>query len=122
MRLRLKVRLPKAEVVERLNYGCMTSSANKADYGRLRRVHHSMPLLCLRWRKRKRDEHTLSHADALAKTASGSMEAIVRERWILFAGFVVRVGGKRLTQRVMFGELVGGKGYSGAKKKTGWLI
>ena len=43
-RLRLKVRLLKAEVVETLLYGCMTWSRNKPDYDRLRRVHHSMLL------------------------------------------------------------------------------
>ena len=31
------------------------------------------------WRKRKRGDHTLSYADALAKTASDSIEAIVRK-------------------------------------------
>ena len=115
--LRLKVRLLKAEVIESLFYGCMTWSPNKPDYDRLRRVHHSMLLRCLEWRKWKRDDHTLSYADALAKTASRSIEAIVLERRILFAGFVARMGEERLPQRVMFGELVGGKGYSGGQEK-----
>ena len=70
-----------------------------------------MPLRCLGWRKRKRASRTLSYADALAKTASESIEATVRKRRILFAGFVVRMGKERLPQRVMFAELVGGKGY-----------
>ena len=78
-----------------------------------------MLLRCLRWRKRKRDDHTLSYADALAKTASASIEATVRERRILFTGFVARMG-ERLPQRVMFGELVGSKGCSGGKRRTGW--
>ena len=80
------------------------------DYDRLQRIHHSMLLLCLGWRKPKRDDHTLLYADALAKTASESIEAIVRKRRILFARFVARMGEERLPQRVMFGELVGGKG------------
>ena len=66
VRLRLKVRLLKAEVVETLRYGCMTWSPKKPDFDRLRRVHHSMILRCLGWWKRKRDDHTLSYADALA--------------------------------------------------------
>ena len=119
VRLRLKVRLLKAEVVETLLYGCMTWSPKKPDYDRLRWVHHSMLLRCLGWRKRKRDDHTLSYADELAKTASESIEAIVRKRRILFAGFVARMGEERLPQRVMFGELVGGKGYSGGHEKDG---
>ena len=70
--------------------------------------------------KRKCDDHTLSYADALAKTASESIEAIVRERRILFAGFVARMGEKGLPQRVMFEEVVGGKGYSGGQEKD-WM-
>ena len=93
VRLRLKVRLLKAEVVETLLYGCMTWSPNKPDYDRLQRIHHSMLLRCLGWRKRKRDDHTLSYTDALAK---------------------------HLPQRVMFGELVGGKVYSGGQEKD-WM-
>ena len=84
VRLQLKVRLLKTEVVETLLYGCMTWSPKKPDYDRLRRVQHSMLLRCLGWRKRKLDDHTLSYADALAKTASKSIEAIVRERRIFY--------------------------------------
>ena len=44
VRLRLKVRLLKAKVIETLLYGCMTWSPNEPDYDRLRQVHHSMLL------------------------------------------------------------------------------
>ena len=44
VRLRLKVRLLKAEVVEALIYGCITWNPKKPDYDRLRQVHHSMLL------------------------------------------------------------------------------
>ena len=114
---RLKVRLLKAEVVETLLYGCITWSPKKPDYDRLRQVQRSMLLRRLGWRKRKRDDHTLSYADALAQTDSESVEAIVRKRRMLFAAFVARIGEERLPQRVMFGGLVGGKGYSGGQKK-----
>ena len=120
VRSRLKVRLLKAKVIETLLDGCMTWTPNKPDYDRPRRVHHSMLLRCLGWRKRKRDDHSLSYADALAKTASESIEVIVRKRRILFAGFVARMGEGRLPQRVMFGELVGGKGYSWGQEKD-WM-
>ena len=122
VRLWLKVRLLKAEVVETLLYGCMTWSLKKPDYDRIRRVHRSMLLRCFGWRKRKRDDHTLSYADALAQTDSESDEAIVRKRRILFAGFVARMGEERLPQRVMFGELVGGKAAQGGNRKIGWII
>ena len=121
VRLRLKVRLLKAKVIETLLYGCMTWSPNNLDYDRLRRALHSMLLRCLGWRKGKRDDHTLSYADALAKTASESIKAIVRKERILLAGFASRMGKKCLPQRVMLGEFVGGKGYSGGQEKD-WLV
>ena len=93
VRLRLKVRLLKAEVIETLLYGCMTWSPNKPDYDRLPRVHHSMLLRCLGWRKRKRDDHTLSYADVLAKTASESIEAIVRKTEDIVCGIRSTYGG-----------------------------
>ena len=40
VRLRLKVRMLKAEVLETLLYGCVTWSPSKADYSRLRKAHH----------------------------------------------------------------------------------
>ena len=43
-----------------------------------------MLLRYLGWRKRKRDDHTLSYADTLATTAFESIEAIVRERMIFY--------------------------------------
>ena len=122
VRLRLKVRLLKAEVVDTLLHGCMTWSPKKPDYHRLRRLHRSMLLRCLGWRKRERDDHTLSYADALAKTDTESVEAIVRKRKILIAGFVARMWEERLPQRVMFGGFVRCKGYSGEKKNTKCII
>ena len=44
----------------------------------------------------------------------------MRKRRILFAVFVARMGEERLPQRVRFGELVGGKGYSGGQEKD-WV-
>ena len=82
VRSRLKVRLLKAEVVETLLYRCMTWSLKKPIYDRLRRVHRSMLLQCLGWQKRKRDDHTLSYADALDQTDPESVEAIVRKQRI----------------------------------------
>ena len=80
-----------------------------------------MLLRCLRWRKRKRDDHTLLYADALAQTDSESIAVMVRKRRILFAGFVARAGDERPIQMVRLGELVGGKGFSGGQRKD-WLV
>ena len=119
-RLRLKVRLLKAEVIDTLLCGCMTWSPSTPDCDRLRRVHHSMLLRCLRWRKRKHDNHTLSYADALAKTASESVEAIVPKRRILLAGLAART--RNVYHRgSCFGELFRGKGYSGGQEKD-WVV
>ena len=122
VRLRLKVRLLKAEVVETFLHGCMTWSPNDLDYDRIRRVHHFMLLRCLRWREQKRDDHNLSFADVLAETVSESKVAIVRKRRISVAGFVARMEEERLPQRAMFEEFVGGRATQGSKRRTGWLI
>ena len=90
-----------------------------ADYDRLRKVHHQMLLRCLRWRKRKREDYIMSYANALLRTDSESVETTVRRGRILFAGFVTRMGEERLPRRVMFGEMLGGKGYSGGRSGTG---
>ena len=39
----------------------------------------------------------------------------------MFAAFVARLGEERLPQRVMFGELVGGKDYSGGEEAD-WMV
>ena len=72
------------------------------DYDEIGRVYHSMLLRCLEWRRRKGDDHTRSYADALAKTASKSVKAIVRKRRILFAGIVAPVREERPPQMLMF--------------------
>ena len=72
MHLRLKVRMLKADVIETLLYGCASWCPNKPDYDRLRQIHHSMLLPYLGWRKPKRDDNTLTYADALAKQTPGA--------------------------------------------------
>ena len=79
-----------------------------------------MLLRCLGWRKRKREDHTPSYANAFVETDAGSIEATVRGRRTLFAGFVARMGEEGLPRRVMSGEMVGGKGYSFRQDK-GWM-
>ena len=115
VRLRLKVRMRKAEVMETLLYGCVTWSPSKADY-RLRKVHHQMLLRYLGWRKRKHEDHILSYANALLRTDSESVAMTVRRRRIWFAGFVERMGEARPPRRVIFREMFRGKGYSGGQE------
>ena len=71
---------------------------------------------CLGWRKPKREDHILSYAHVLLRKDSESVETTVRKRRILFAGFVARMAEERLPRRVMFGEMLGGKGYSGGQE------
>ena len=75
-----------------------------------------MLLRCPGWRKRKREDHVLSYANALLRTDSESVHTTVPRRRIMFAGFVVRTGEERLPRRVMFGEMLGGKGCSGGQE------
>ena len=75
VRLRLKVRMLKAEVMETLLYACVTWSPSKADYDRLQKFHHQMLLRCFGWRKRKREDHILSYANALLGTDSKILRA-----------------------------------------------
>ena len=63
-----------------------------------------------------REDHILSYANALRRTYFESVETTVRRRRILFEGFVARTGEERLPRRVMFGEMLGGKGYSGVQE------
>ena len=54
------------------------------------------------------------------KTGSESIEATLRKRRILFAGFVARMEDTRLPKCVMFGELVGGA-VSAEGQEKGWM-
>ena len=54
------------------------------------------------------------------KTGSASIEATLRRRRILFAGFVARMEDTRLPKCVMFGEMVGGAGCVGGQGKE-WM-
>ena len=53
-------------------------------------------------------------------TGSESIEATLRKRRILFAGFVARMEDTRLSKCVVFGKLAGGVGCVGGQKK-GWM-
>ena len=107
VRLRLKVRMLSTEMIAMLLYGCVSWSPSKADYGRLREVHHKMLLECTGWRKRKRGDHIISYSDALLRVTPESVETTVRRRRQVFAGLMTCMGEERLPKRVMFGEMVG---------------
>ena len=117
--LKLKIRMLRAEVLETMLYGCVTWSPRACHYT-LRRAHHRFLTRCIGWRKHNRADHPISYLDTLIKTRIESIEATLRRRRILFAGFVARMEDTRLPKCVMFGELVGGAGCVGGKEKE-WM-
>ena len=121
--LELKIRILRAEVLETMLYGCVTWSPRTCRYDTLRRAHHRFLTRCIGWRKHNRANHLISYLDTLVmKTGSESIEATLRRRRILFARFVARIDDTRLPTCVMVGEMVGGAGCVGARKKSGWGV
>ena len=119
--LQLNVRMLKAEVMETMLYGCVTWSPTVAHLAILRTAHYRLLLRCIGWKRKRRDGyHKLRYADALAKTAYENVDTTVRKPRILFAGFAARMDNERLPKRVMFGEVDGGKGYSGEQEQD-WM-
>ena len=74
------------------------------------RDNHRFLTRCIGWRKHNRAHHPISYLDTLLKTGSESIEATLRRRRILFAGFVARMEDTRLPKCVMLEEMVGGAG------------
>ena len=106
--LELKIRILRAEVLETMLYGCVTWSPRACHYDTLRRAHQRFLTRCIGWRKHNRADHPISYLDTLIKTGSETIEATLRRRRILFAGFVARMEDTRLPKYVMFGEINGG--------------
>ena len=118
--LELKVRMLRAEILETMMYGCVTWSPRACHYDRLRRAHHRFLARCIGWRKHKRADHPIAYLDTLIKTGSESIDATLRRRRILFAGFVARMEDTRLPKCMMFGEMVRGAGCVGGQEKE-WM-
>ena len=118
--LKLKIRMLRAEVLETMMYGCVTWSPRACHYDTLRRVHHRFLTRCIGWQNHNRADHPISYLGTLIKTESESIEATLRRRRILFAGFVARIEDTRLPKFVMFRELVGVAGCVGGQEKE-WM-
>ena len=101
--LELKIRMPRAEVLETMLYGCVAWSPRACHYDTLHRAHHRFLTRCIGWRKHNRADHPIPYPDTLIKTGRGSIEVTLRRRRILFAGFVARMEDTRLPKCVMFG-------------------
>ena len=121
--LELKIRVLRSEVLETMLYGCVTWSPRACYYDTLRRAHYRFLTRCIGWQKHNHDGyHPISYLDTLIKMGSESIEATLRKRRIMFAGFVARMEDTRLPKCAMFGELVGGAGCGGGYKKSGWGV
>ena len=118
--LELKIRMLRAEVLETMLYGCVTWSPRACHYDTLRRAHHRFLTRCIGWRKHNRAGYPISYLDTLVTTGSESIEATLRRRWILFAGFVARMEDTRLPKCVVFGEMVGGADCAGGQENE-WM-
>ena len=118
--LELKTRKLRAEVLETMQNGCVTWSPRACHYNTLRRAHHRFLTRCIGWPKHNRADHPISYLDTHIKTGSESIEATLRRRRIVFAGFVTRMEDTRLPKCVMLGELVAGAGCVGGKGKE-WM-
>ena len=109
----------KAEVMETLLYECVTWTLGQEYVAELRTAHHNL-LRIIGFQRRQRTDHLMSHAKALKKTQCESVEMTIRKRRLLFAGAVQRTTNERLTHRVMFGTMAGGKTRDQAdQKRTG---
>ena len=106
----------RAEVLETMLYGCVSWIPRACHYDTLRRAHHRFLTRCTGWRNHNRADQPIFYLDTLVKTGSENIEATLRKRRILFAGFVARMEATRLPKYVMVGEMVGGEGCAGGKR------
>ena len=118
--LELDIRMLRAEVLKTMLYGCVAWSPRACHYDTLRRAHHRFLTRCIGWRKHNRADYPISYLGMLVKTGSESIEAILRRRRIVFAGFVARTEDTRLPKCVMFGEMVWGADCVGGQEKE-WM-
>ena len=99
--LELKIRMLRDKALETMLYDCVTWSLRASHYDTLRRAHHRFLTRCIGWRKHNHPaDHPIFYLDTLIKTGSESIEATLRRRRILFAGFVARMEDTRLPKCV----------------------
>ena len=100
----------RTEVLETMLYGCVPWSPRACHYDTLHRVHRRFLTRCIGWRRKHnhRADHPISSLDTLIKTGSESIEATLRRRRILYAGFVARMKDTRLPKCVRDVRRVGG--------------
>ena len=98
----------KAEVMETLLYGCVTWTLVKEHFAELRTAHHRFLLRIVGFQRRQRTDHFMSYAKALKK-AQCELRDHHPQAASPVAGAVHRTHNERLTRRVMFGTMAGGR-------------
>ncbi|CAM9559980.1 unnamed protein product, partial [Ascophyllum nodosum] len=122
VRLSLKIRLFKAEVMETMLYGCATWTMRSQDFSSLRTAHHKLLLRIIGFRRKDRIGYKpLSYREVLERTGSERIETTIRKRQLGFAGALVRQGDSRLSKRVMFGRLARQGPKRGGRPATSWV-
>ena len=107
--LSLKVRMPKAEVIETLVYGCVAWTLVAEQIAKLRTAHRQVLLRVIGVQCRLRaDRTTLSYAKALKVTRCESIDTTIRKRRLLLAGAATRQNTGQSPSRVMSGTMAGG--------------
>ena len=107
----------RAEVLETMLDGCVTRGPRACHYD----TAPSPPQLPGSLHRLAGEQsHPISYLDTLIKTGSENIQAILRRRRIVFAGFVARMKDTRLPKCVMFGEFVRGAGCVGGQEKA-WM-
>ena len=84
----LKLRMPKAEVMETLLYECVARTPGKEHFAELRTAHHKVLLRVIGFQRRRRTDLLVWYAKALKKAQCEKVEMTIRTWRLLFAGAV----------------------------------
>ena len=103
--LSLKTRILKAEVVETLLYGCSMWTLRQEYYAKLRTVHHRVLLRVIGAQRKRTGRRMTSYNRALKITRFERIETTLRTRRLLWAGALIRMSGRQLPKRIVFGNL-----------------
>ena len=121
VRLSLKIRLFKAEVMEAMLYGCAMWTICSQDFSSLRTTHHKLLLRIIGFRRKDRTGYKpLSYREVLERTGSERIETTIRKRQLGFAA-LVRQGDSRFSKRVIFGRLAVQGPKRGGGPATSWV-
>ena len=102
--LKTKVKIYKAVVLSAVLYGAETWTCRKEDYNKLNVFNTKLLRTLL---GRKRDE--ISNKDLYKLTGTCPLEMVVRRNRLRWAGHVRRMNNDRLSKKILFGKVVGGK-------------